>query len=97
VEAAIADWSEAIRIEPTAWACIRRGEARVGLAELSAALDDFTRAIELDPRLPDAYLARARLRPTVGDLERALAVAPRGWEGRSEAEAELRCLRRITA
>ncbi|MBI4613948.1 MAG: tetratricopeptide repeat protein [Planctomycetes bacterium] len=65
--------------------------------DLDGTLADQTRALEIDPGLPEAYAERATIHAergdtaaTAADLRQALAVAPRGWVHRPAVEAVLR-------
>src|SRR5215468_11850684 len=55
---AIADYDLAIAFESRATAYHNRGIARQQKGDSAAALSDYTRAIELNPRYADAYLNR---------------------------------------
>jgi tetratricopeptide (TPR) repeat protein len=79
-QAAIAAFSEAIRLDPE-WAApySRRGRAYTDLNEYGKALEDINHALSLDPKLPFAYVARARtylglgqFRETLDDADKAL-------------------------
>lgn len=83
-QAAIAAFSEAIRLDP-GWAApyARRGRAYTDLHEYSKALEDINFALRLDPQLPFAYVARARTYLGLGqyphtleDAEKALQLSP---------------------
>jgi tetratricopeptide (TPR) repeat protein len=82
---AILDYSEAIGINPNEPGYYQnRGAARLLLAgygngaeplderESTPALEDFSKAIELDPKFADAYAARARLLNSLKDFDAAL-------------------------
>jgi hypothetical protein len=87
---AIGDYTEAIRLNPIAAAYCLRGEARVQTSQcergtksfrrasqyLAEALDDFTRALELEPALAAAYAGRA------------VAHAGLGQDAEADADAE---------
>ena len=64
VESAIADYSTCLRLDPAnALARTNRGAAYADKGDLTAAHDDFTRALELDPlRTPAVPEARRRVR-----------------------------------
>ncbi len=82
---ALADFAEAIRLEPkNARAFAVRGVSRFALHDDAAALADCNRAVELAPRDGWVYCCRARVyperrRPTreLADLDRALELNPR--------------------
>jgi tetratricopeptide (TPR) repeat protein len=50
-----------------AWAYHGRGTAWMKKAEMGKAIDDFTRAIERDPKLAWAYFNRGLARVYIGD------------------------------
>ena len=59
VEGAIADFSEAIRLDPRFDdAFLQRGQASFRIGNVERAIADFTQALELDPRSFAAYKAR---------------------------------------
>jgi len=56
------DYTRAIRLEPTyAMAYYRRGQARQTFLKTESALEDFAKAIELEPENPDFRAAKERL------------------------------------
>jgi len=62
-----------IQREPTnALAYAYRGQMQIYLSEHARALDDANRAIQLDGRLPDGFVARAAWNRRFGDQENAL-------------------------
>ncbi len=71
VEEAIAQYSEAIRIDPElAAASYNRGQAYFTLGDSERAMPDFTRAIEVDPedrQVALAYAGRAMAHPVLGN------------------------------
>lgn len=72
-EAAVAEFTRAIRISPyLAEAYGGRGAAYAGLGDVERALADYDRAIQYDPRLIPPFIQRARLRTESGDYEGAL-------------------------
>lgn len=80
-EAALAQFSRAIRISPfLADAYCGRGAAYQGLGDVERALADYDRAIQYDPRLSHAFIQRARMRTDTGDLDGALADLSRVME-----------------
>jgi len=59
LEEAIADWTEAIRLDPNfATAYVNRGKAKSDLGEYQGAILDYDQAIRLAPNFPGAYLNR---------------------------------------
>jgi len=74
VEGALADYSEAIRLDPTlAEAYTGRASAFYRQSDYNNALIDCTEATHLDPTLADAYRKRASVRDKLDDYEGALA------------------------
>jgi tetratricopeptide (TPR) repeat protein len=81
---AIADYSEAIRLNPSeASAYNGRGNAYHDKREYDLAIADYTRAIEIDPKNAGYYDNRARIHLKTGraaqglpDAERALQLSP---------------------
>jgi hypothetical protein len=88
-------WSDAITQYPRtaesranlAIAHVYRGDAWVERGEPGRALEDYTQAIAIDPRVVDAWFGRGRLHETLGqsdeavsDLERTLSLDPRHRE-----------------
>ena len=71
VEEAIAQYSEAIRLDPgLAAASYNRGQAYFTLGDSERAMPDFTRAIEVDPedrQVALAYAGRAMARTALGN------------------------------
>ena len=66
------------------------------------ALADYGRAIEINPRYPEAYANRGDVLARQGDLpgaglhyQKALDVAPAGWMHRATYEARLEALRKV--
>src|SRR5690242_8837979 len=73
LEPAIADFSEAIRLDPGSAAGYgNRGNDYLATGRPQQALADYTEAIRLDPTNPGRYVARARAYQEV-DWERAVA------------------------
>jgi tetratricopeptide (TPR) repeat protein len=71
---AVADLSEAIRLDPTwAGAYINRGRAYRYKGEDQRAIADLTEAIRLEPRSAAAHYERGRTHSNVGDVDRAMA------------------------
>lgn len=68
IEAKIADYSAAIRLDPGfARAYARRGGAYLAKGDIEAGIADCEAAIRLDPTLPDGYYNRAIGRARRGD------------------------------
>jgi tetratricopeptide (TPR) repeat protein len=82
---AIAEYDKALELNPKhAIALVRRGDARVRLADLTAAVKDYDKAIALYPADPDARLGRARAlykqaKPVAaaGDIQEVLRLDPK--------------------
>lgn len=74
LDAAIADYSEAIRINPDFGdAFCNRGMARQAKDDIDGALADYDQAIRLQPADPINFNNRGVAREAKGDLEGALA------------------------
>jgi tetratricopeptide (TPR) repeat protein len=75
IQGAIADYTEAIRLNPDyAAAHNKRGIIRArDLKDYPAAKADFDRAIQIDPNYGDAYYNRARVREFLEDINGAIA------------------------
>ncbi len=75
IEGAIADYTEAIRLNPNyAKAHNKRGIIHGrNLRDYPAAKADFDRAIEINPNYGDAYYNRARVREFLEDKDGAIA------------------------
>ena len=72
-EEAIADCSEAIRLDPHNPALyLERAEARSAVARFEEAIADYDRAIRLDPDDAGAYLGRCRAKSELGRHEEAV-------------------------
>lgn len=70
---ALADYAEAIRLDPTSAAFyVDRGVLHSKRGNSDAALQDFNTALELDNKLVQAYYRRAALFHSRGGLERAI-------------------------
>ena len=72
VHGAIADYSQAVRLQPNRYALVGRALACQALGELDQAEADYTAAIGLYPRFADAYHNRAVLRAERKNLPGAL-------------------------
>ena len=71
---AIADFNEAIRLDPkVALAYIYRGKAWGAKGEYDKAIADFNEAIRLNPKLGAAYFSRGIAWEAKGNLDRAIA------------------------
>jgi tetratricopeptide (TPR) repeat protein len=71
---AIADYSEAIRINPnSALSYYNRGIARSDLGDKKGAIADFDQAIRLNPNFADIYNNRGIARAALGDKKGAIA------------------------
>ncbi|TAJ35213.1 MAG: tetratricopeptide repeat protein [Reyranella sp.] len=82
---ALADYSEAIRVDPKgSLAFLGRGVLLASRKRsYDRAIEDFSRAIELEPKNADAYIARGNAYSQIGDngraiadLDKAIAIAP---------------------
>jgi tetratricopeptide (TPR) repeat protein len=74
LDSAIADFSEAINLNPTsADAYFHRGTAFLAKGAYDRAIADLDQAIGLDPKDPEAYNARGEAYRDKGDSDRALA------------------------
>jgi len=72
--AAIADYDEAIKLDPkNARAIANRGTAHSESGDADAAIADFDAAIKRDPRLASAYFNRANTYAAKGEAGRAIA------------------------
>ena len=73
-EQAIADYTEAIRIDPDdAYAYHERGYAYDKMGEYEKAIADFTEAIRIDPEYDRAYHERGDAYKGLGEYEKAIA------------------------
>ena len=71
---AIADYSEAIRLNPKyTWAYINRGNAWQAKGEYDKAIADFNEVIRLNPKHALAYGSRGKAWQAKGNLDRAIA------------------------
>jgi tetratricopeptide (TPR) repeat protein len=97
---AVQDCSEAIRLDPAPRAFDCRGNALAADKKYLAALDDFDRAIKLDPKYVQAFADRAatfglmrETRLAVRDYTEAVRLAPdrvQGFVDRAEAHLKVR-------
>ena len=73
-EEAIADCTEAIRLDPdNSRLYLERAEARTSLDHYEGAVADYDRAIQFDPENAAAYLGRCRAKSELGLHEKAIA------------------------
>ncbi len=96
---ALLDAGRAIQLDPRAQAAwFNKGEAYLKLGELDAAIDSYTRAVELHPstvawaRRGAALIAKGAHRLAIADLTRAIERAPNAaefWFDRGYARAQL--------
>ena len=73
-DGALADYNEAIRLDPTySFPFNNRGIIRRNKGDNAGALADYEQAIRLDPKNADAYNNRGLLKKDQGDLDGAIA------------------------
>jgi tetratricopeptide (TPR) repeat protein len=72
-EGAIKDFSESIKINPSAKTYIERANSKNDLNDTSGAISDLQRAIEIDPKNTDAYYELGRLKYYNGDYYGSLS------------------------
>ena len=76
-DAAIADFTEAIRLDPKlVWAYQGRGDAYRKKAEWNKAIADYTEVLRLDPKNAGAYFGRGCYTPK-GSLIKRIGTSPR--------------------
>jgi tetratricopeptide (TPR) repeat protein len=74
LEKAIADYGEAIRLDPKdALTYANRADAWFRKSDYNKAISDATEAIRLEPNFRDAYLARADARSAAAQYDKAIA------------------------
>jgi tetratricopeptide (TPR) repeat protein len=74
VEHALAEYGEAIRLDPqSAFSYAKRSIADGAKGDQEAALADSNKAVALDPKLAFAYNSRGRVYYAMGDRDRAIA------------------------
>jgi tetratricopeptide (TPR) repeat protein len=74
IEGAIADYTEAIRLNPEySIAYNNRGEARYRAGDLDGALSDYSEALRIDPDYPEAYSNRGSVRRAKQDHQAAIS------------------------
>lgn len=70
---ALADFNEAIRLDPKlAAAYYRRGNIYANKGDYDRAIAEYSKAIQIDPKLVDAYYKRGMVYGTKGDHDRAI-------------------------
>ena len=78
-EEAIADCTEAIRLDPDVpQIYLERGDARAGLGSHEEAIEDYDRAIRLDPDDAAAYFGRSEAKAELGRYDEAIEDFDRG-------------------
>ena len=85
---AVAEYTEAIRIEPrSALAYMGRGVARAKAGQVKQAIADQTEAIRIDPGLAAAFRNRGRdhwtrgaVKPALADFTEAIRLLPASWD-----------------
>ena len=96
---AIADYTEAIRLDPkSAEAYVGRGYGNLRKGDVDKAVDDLTEAIRVDPKRGEAYVVRASIyhmtqcyEKAVADLTEAIRIDPKSdqtYQNRAAAYAE---------
>ena len=74
LDAAIADYDTAIRLNPTyAYAYERRGDAREKINQLDAAIADYDTAIRFDPNDAYVYVRRGNAKEKLNQIDAAIA------------------------
>jgi tetratricopeptide (TPR) repeat protein len=89
----VSDFTEAIRLEPTADLYDLRGGAYFMLKQWQRAIADYTEVIRLNPRNPDTYTMRASSYARVGEHQKAIedyTEALRHWPGWRGVSSKLR-------
>jgi tetratricopeptide (TPR) repeat protein len=84
---AVADYSQVIQLHPDAVAYHNRANAYLAQAKVGAAINDFTKAIELDPDEAQYYFNRGNAFLFLGEKERiiedmrqTIALQPNNWK-----------------
>ncbi len=86
---AVSALDKSIELDPcNAWAFYERAHAKDEMSDLIGALEDFTKALELEPKDPwlAAYYSRGNVKYDLGDKEGALDDFTRAIEIDSERE-----------
>ena len=104
LDRAIADYSEAIRLDPkSGHAYLNRGSAWGTKGDLDRAIADFDQAIRLDPKDAQAYYNRGiawekkrSLRKALADFKMHSQLAPSDPEGLKAVEGVLKELSKLT-
>ncbi len=87
MEEAIGDLNQAIAIAPDqANAYVLRGQVQMNKNEFALAEQDFTKALEIDQNLPNAYLNRAISYVELGQNDKAIADANKVLEISTDEE-----------
>ncbi len=71
-EAALADWSQAIRLEPSPAFYYNRGLAYYWADRYNEAIADWDRSLEMDPQQPNTLYSRGNALYELGELKAAL-------------------------
>ena len=94
-EAAIADYSAALRLKPDAAAYSNRGNAKGRLGQYEAAITDYSAALRLKPDYATAYINRGatnalleQVNEARRDFKKALALAREAGDENIAARAE---------
>jgi tetratricopeptide (TPR) repeat protein len=67
IKASLEDLDMAVALQPDGENYYQRGLTKEALGQFERAIDDYTIAIEIDPRADEPYRARARARTELGD------------------------------
>ncbi len=83
-DSAIADWTEAIRLQPLAIYFFNRGSVRIENGDVDSAISDFDEAIRTEPRVVYFYASRGiawnakgEYDKAISDFDRAIRLAPK--------------------
>jgi len=68
LERALADFTQAVEVEPSANGFYQRGQTYASLGQPDKAIADFDRAIAESPNSPYIYRARAEAKRSLGDM-----------------------------
>jgi serine/threonine-protein kinase len=71
-EAAMADWTEALKLRELSEARINRAALRLYLHDLDGTLEDAETVLKTDPRSPDALMLRGGVKEARGDWDGAM-------------------------